>query len=198
MATHTHTLTDQKAKLRREALIRRAPAHADRADSAGVALAGRFCTALASRLPGSTVSLYAPMRDEIDTGALFAALALAGARTALPVMAGADAALAFSIWAPGDALVDAAFGVSEPATDAPAVVPDIVAVPLLGFDAQGNRLGYGGGYYDRTLRALRADGEIIAVGICYDEQEFPVLPGHAGDERLDMIITDRRTIVAGV
>jgi 5-formyltetrahydrofolate cyclo-ligase len=74
------------------------------------------------------------------------------------------------------------------------LTPDIVVAPLLAFDVTGNRLGYGGGYYDRTLRDLRAGGAIIAVGVGYDEQEISSVPGHTGDEILDMIITDRRTL----
>jgi 5-formyltetrahydrofolate cyclo-ligase len=196
LTTQTDFLTDQKERLRRGASARRAAAHADRAATAGQALADLFVGALAQRLPGATVSLFWPMRDEIDVRVLFSSLAAGGVRTALPVMAGAGEPLAFRAWAPGDALVGAPFGVSEPAEDAPAAAPDIVGVPLLAFDARGNRLGYGGGYYDRTLRALRASGDILAVGICYDEQEFPELPHHAGDEALDMIITDRRSVLA--
>jgi 5-formyltetrahydrofolate cyclo-ligase len=194
LATRTDSLNDQKQALRRDASGRRAAVHAARADSAGAALAERFCPALQDRLAGAVVSLFLPMRDEIDVGALFAALADHGARTALPVMDGADAPLVFRAWSPGDPLVDAAFGVREPAADAPAVSPNIVGVPLLAFDRAGNRLGYGGGYYDRTLKVLRAAHDIIAVGICYDEQEMPDIPTHQRDERLDMIITDRRTI----
>ena len=192
--TRTDSLNDQKQALRREASDRRAAAHAERADHAGTALAERFCAALQDRLAGAIVSLFSPMRDEIDVAALFAAAADHGARTALPVMDGPDAPLIFRAWSPGDPLVDAAFGVCEPADDAPTVLADIVGVPLLAFDCAGNRLGYGGGYYDRSLRALRAAHDIIAVGICYDEQEMPDIPTHRRDERLDMIITDRRTI----
>jgi len=194
LATRTDSLNDQKQALRRDASDRRAAAHADRADSAGAALAQRFCAALQDRLTGTVVSLFAPMRDEIEAGVLFAALIDHGARTALPVMDGPEAPLVFRAWSPGDPLVDAAFGVREPTEDALTVLPDIVGVPLLAFDRTGNRLGYGGGYYDRTLRALRAAHDIIAVGICYDEQEMPDIPTHQRDERLDMIITDRRTI----
>lgn len=196
MTIQTDILTHQKERLRREASLRRAAAHAARADTAGQAMARLFVDALADRLPGAIVALFWPMRDEIDVRVLFSSLAAAGVTTALPVMTHSDAPLRFRAWVPGDALVAAAFGVSEPAADAPAVVPDIVGVPLLAFDARGIRLGYGGGYYDRTLRALRAGGDVLAVGLCYDEQEFPELPHHAGDASLDMIITDRRSVRA--
>lgn len=137
------------------------------------------------------------MGDEIDVRDLFDELVVRKAETALPVMVGRDAPLGFRAWSTGAPLRQASFGVREPEATAPAVDPDIVGVPMLAFDAGGNRLGYGGGYYDRTLRSLRATRGVLAVGICYDEQEFDALPTHAGDERLDMIITDRRTIVPG-
>ena len=130
-------------------------------------------------------------RAELD------ALATAGAQVVLPVMAGADLPLGFREWRAGDELLPGAFGVREPADDARVLTPDIVVAPLLAFDVAGNRLGYGGGYYDRTLRDLRAGGAIIAVGVGYDEQEISSVPGHTGDEILDMIITDRRTLRVG-
>ena len=67
-------------------------------------------------------------------------------------------------------------------------------MPLLAFDARGHRLGYGGGYYDRTLAALRRDGRVLAVGVAYDEQEVPAVPVDDWDERLDMVVTDCRVL----
>tara|TARA_R110000787_G_scaffold140526_2_gene254068 strand:- start:276 stop:866 length:591 start_codon:yes stop_codon:yes gene_type:complete len=190
----TAGLPDAKIALRLIAQGRRAEAHRARAAAAGSGLAERFVAALASRLiPRSVVSLYLPMRDEIDTLPLAAALDRLGVVTALPVMQGSAAPLAFRIWRSGDELVRRAFGVDEPAAGARAR-PDILAVPLLAFDAAGNRLGYGGGYYDRTLAALRRDGRVLAVGVAYDEQEVPAVPVDDWDERLDMVVTDCRVL----
>ena len=197
MTSRTESPTEIKKSLRRDAAGVRAKAHAARGDTAGAALAARFRAAFAGRLSGRVVSLYWPMRDEIDMRPLIDGLAADGARTALPVMAGPDAPLAFRAWRRGDALVPGTFGVSEPAGTAPDIEPDMVVAPLLAFDAAGNRLGYGGGYYDRTLRDLPARRAVIAVGVGYDEQEFPSVPGDTGDEILDMIITDRRTLRVG-
>ena len=199
LPTHTESPTDEKQALRRRALALRATAHAahpTRSQEAGTALAETFCHALADRLADSAVALYWPMRDEIDVRPLIIRLAEMSVRTALPVMTGATDPLTFRVWVPGDTLVAAAFGVQEPAASAPRVIPDIVAAPLLAFDAAGHRLGYGGGYYDRTLRDLRSRGKIVAAGIAYDEQEFAVVPVHTGDEILDMVITDQRVVVA--
>lgn len=198
MVDHT---ADRKAALRREAQVARAAAHraASRAETvapAGQAMAELFWARLRDRLsPRTVVSLYCPIRDEIDVGALVETLVDAGIPTALPVMQGAQAPLMFRRWRPGDTLIRRAFGVGEP--DAGAVVrPDILVVPLLAFDIGGNRLGYGGGYYDRTLADLRA-APVLAVGVAYDEQEFPSVPVQQDDQKLDMIVTDRRVIDIG-
>ena len=192
-----------KSALRRQAVLQRETAHAERAAEAAAALADRFVDALGPRLErrmdgGPVVSLYWPMRDEIDVRPLMAELVRRGARLALPAMRGADRPLLFRRWREGDPLVPGAFGVQEPGPDARETVPDIVVVPLLAFDAGGNRLGYGGGYYDRTLRALRQAGAgIVAVAVGFDEQELPAVPEEPWDEKPDMIVTDRRCIVAG-
>ncbi len=188
---------DEKILLRKTAAARRENIHERMGSAAGELLAARFVEALTDRLaPGIVVSLYRAMRDEIDLEPLGDALAAYGVVAALPVMQRADAPLAFRSWRAGDAMNDAAFGVREPA-GGKTVIPDILAIPLLAFDALGQRLGYGGGYYDRTLRSLRAEGDVLAVGVAYDEQETASVPVDDWDESLDMIVTDRRTIVLG-
>ncbi|MEX2454061.1 MAG: 5-formyltetrahydrofolate cyclo-ligase [Rhodospirillaceae bacterium] len=185
----------EKPALRAAAGEVRAAAHAGRADAAAAALADRFIAELAGRLQGgAVVSLFWSMRDEIGTRPLMAALAARGFALALPAMQGRDRPLVFRRWADGDVLVRGVFGVDEPAPSAPDLRPDIVCVPLLAFDAGGNRLGYGGGYYDRTLRALRDNGVVLAVGVAYDEQQMASVPACPWDEPLDMVVTDRRAL----
>ena len=100
-------------------------------------------------------------------------------------------------WRPGEPLRTAAFGLSEPADGTPAV-PHAVVAPLLAFDRTGARLGYGGGYYDRTLGGLRAAGQVFAVGAAYAAQETARIPVAPGDEPLDAVITESGTVpVAG-
>ena len=82
------------------------------------------------------------------------------------------------------------FGLSQPAPDWPEAIPDVLIVPLLAFDAQGNRLGYGAGFYDRTLEALRMQRKVLAVGYAFAGQEMAEVPHHEGDERLDWIVTE--------
>ena len=116
------------------------------------------------------VSGFSSLPDEFRAWPLLRRLHGEGHALAMPVMQGKGKPLVFRAWAPGDAMDKAVWGIAEPKADKPALEPDIVLVPLLAFDAAGWRLGYGGGYYDRTLRGLRARKTIVAVGIAYDEQ----------------------------
>lgn len=143
---------------------------------------------------GAVVAGYWPLGSELDVRPLMLRLAQAGAEMALPVTRAGDRPLEFRRWRPGDVLEPGAHGVSQPKADAPVVVPGVLLVPLLAFDAAGWRLGYGAGYYDRTLAGLRArllEARPLAVGIAYAAQELPDVPRHAGDQRLDGVVTER-------
>lgn len=133
---------------------------------------------------------YCAIRDEADPRALMLALLARGHTLALPRMVGRDAPLAFHHWKEVDVLKPGTFGITEPLEDAPLVTPHVLLVPLLAFDGNGHRLGYGGGYYDRTLAHLRASRSVHAIGIAYTGQEVPPLPILAHDERLDAVLTE--------
>lgn len=138
--------------------------------------------------PAAAVAGYFPLRDEADPRGLMAALAARGHPLALPcVVPGAP--LVFRAWTMGDTLHanPRAYGIAEPLASVPIVVPALVLVPLLAFDAAGTRLGYGGGYYDRTLAALTG---ARAIGIAYAGQEVPALPRAAHDHPLEAVITE--------
>lgn len=140
--------------------------------------------AFAREIPAAgIVAGYWPIRDEADPREMMKAL---GTALALPRIDSKHAALSFREWREGDALVDNHHGIPEPRADAKIVTPDVVLMPLLAFDAHGHRLGYGGGYYDRTLSAMRA----IAIGIAYAGQEVEYLPREAHDHPLDMVLTE--------
>jgi 5-formyltetrahydrofolate cyclo-ligase len=138
---------------------------------------------------GAVVAGYFPFRDEADPRALMAALSAKGHPLALPCVE-AGRPLIFRAWKMGDAMHAnaAAYNIPEPLASAAVVVPSLVLVPLLAFDAHGHRLGYGGGYYDRTLDKLKG---VIAIGIAYDGQEIEALPREAHDHPLDAVITER-------
>ena len=172
----------KNASIRRAELARALPDFAER------------IAAFASDLgvpAGAVVSGYWPIRDEADPRALMAALAGKGHVLALPRVAERGAPLVFHRWSPGDATLIDMFGLTEPLASAEIVAPSVLLVPLLAFDAAGTRLGYGGGYYDRTLATLRDAGKIVAVGIAYAGQEVGELLRREHDEPLDAVVTEK-------
>jgi len=183
---------EAKAILRREAIARRdvLPA-AERARAAEVIAARNFPVALA---PGTIVSGFSPMKSEINPLPLMRKLAEAGARLALPVVAGKGKPLVMRAWVFGEPLAAGVWGIREPKPEAAEVEPDILIVPLLAFDRRGHRIGYGAGYYDMTIAALRAKKPIVAVGIAYAIQEVPAVPTTPRDARLDLVLTEREVI----
>jgi 5-formyltetrahydrofolate cyclo-ligase len=136
----------------------------------------------------AVVSGFSSLPDEFRAWPLLRRLHGEGRALAMPVMQGKSLPLVFRAWAPGDAMDKAVWGIAEPKADKPALEPDIVLVPLLAFDTAGRRLGYGGGYYDRTLRGLRARKSVFAVGLAYDEQQVDAVPHLDYDERLDWVL----------
>jgi 5-formyltetrahydrofolate cyclo-ligase len=177
------TQPDPKTPLRHAARqARAAAAHA----GAGERLAAH--AGLLGATPADVVAGYWPMADEIDPIPLMAALAARGCRLCLPRVVGKGLALEFGAWAPGGELQPGPHKTRQP-TGA-LVIPTLLLVPLLAFDRRGFRLGYGGGYYDRTLAALRAAGSVRAVGLAYGAQAMERLPTDPWDQPLDMILTE--------
>lgn len=139
--------------------------------------------------PDAIVSGFASLPDELRTWPLLRRLARDGVRLALPVIQGKGRPLQFRAWRPGDPMDSGVWGIAEPKVASPEVEPDVVLVPLLAFDCLGWRLGYGGGYYDRTLAALRGRKNITAVGLAYEGQEVAAVPHLDYDQRLDWVLT---------
>jgi 5-formyltetrahydrofolate cyclo-ligase len=139
---------------------------------------------------GAVVASYWPVRDEADPRALADALAAKGHAIALPRIHRPDDVLEFHLWRADDALSPNRHGIHEPLPQGGTVVPQILLVPVLAFDADGARLGYGGGYYDRTLAHLRGSGHIVAIGVAYAGQEMASLPHHPHDQHLDRVVTE--------
>ena len=169
---------------------------ADYRAAAAAAIAGAGL-GFASPPPGSVVSAYVAMGSEIDPCPLFEHLAREGSRTCLPVIQPLGNPLRFRAWLPGEPLVARTWGILEPGDGAAEVEPDILLVPLLAFDRRGMRLGYGGGYYDRTLERLRALKPIIAIGLAFAAQELPQVPSARHDQPLDRILTNDGLIDTG-
>jgi 5-formyltetrahydrofolate cyclo-ligase len=183
------TIIQRKQVMRQEALSRRAAARAQAPDGSAELMAAHFLGTIPLR-PGAVVSAYVAIGDEVDPAPLIERLRSRRHPIALPRVVRKRERLAFHIYEPGRALVPGVFGLSQPAANWPEAIPDVLIVPLLAFDAEGLRLGYGGGYYDRTLAALRASRTVLAVGYALAGQEVAEVPHHANDEPLDWIVTE--------
>jgi 5-formyltetrahydrofolate cyclo-ligase len=188
------THADPKTALRRHALARRETID----PAARVAFSHRLVEEglrLARIWRPRVVSAFHPVRDEPDTLPLLTALAHQGFATALPAVVGRGSPLAFRLWRPGEPTRAAAMAIREPLEAAPVVDPDLLFVPLACFDRRGNRIGYGAGFYDRTLAALRAMKPIHATGVAYGVCEVAAVPYETHDQSLDAVVTEQETIL---
>jgi 5-formyltetrahydrofolate cyclo-ligase len=190
----------EKAQLRAEALGRRSEMSAlDRARAAVEATANALSRVPAFQSPdGRRIALVASFRDEIDTLPLARALWAKGALLALPVIVGRERPLLFRSWAEGAELQPAgAFRIPTPGPQCPELVPDVVLVPLAAFDRRGLRIGYGGGFYDRTLAGLRQRGAVTAVGFAFACQQVACVPAEPHDEGVDVMVTEAEAFRCG-
>ena len=147
--------------------------------------------------PAQVVAGYWPMPEEIDVRPLMTYLHLSGHVLVLPVVVGRGQPLIFRRWRPSLPLDAGVYGISVPSAEAPEATPGVLLVPLLAFDGEGRRLGYGAGYYDRTLATLRRAGDILAIGAAYAAQRMDSLPEEASDQRLDWVVTEEGAIRTG-
>jgi 5-formyltetrahydrofolate cyclo-ligase len=184
----TDPIAASKKAMRMAAKAARARAFARDGGRAAAAVAAEGI-AFAGVPPPARVSGFLPIGEEIDPAPLLERLAGDGYLLCLPVMEGKERPLLFRAFMPGDALRETTWGIREPLAEAPAVEPDIVLSPLLAFDKRGYRLGYGGGYYDRTLKRLRTLRPVVSIGLAYDEQRVDAVPHLDYDERLDWVLT---------
>jgi 5-formyltetrahydrofolate cyclo-ligase len=175
------SLAEIKAAARTAAFAARKAAFA-----AGQGQAAEILADLLAAHAGKVLSGYMPMRTEIDP---LPAMAAHQGPVGVPVIPGKGVPLRFREWTPGAAMVEGPFGARVPAEGA-WLEPEVLIVPLLAFDRRGFRLGYGGGYYDRTLQMLRARRPTLAIGFAFAAQEVPEVPTEPTDERLDLIVTE--------
>ena len=178
--------------LLRKALKERREELAARDPDAGETLADKFPMKLFERY-GPTVALYLPIGSEIDPKPLMGELVAAGAKLALPCVQD-DGSMVYRAYTRGDMLEQRPFGLLEPNPEVLEVHPTLVITPLLGFDRNGNRLGYGKGHYDRALTRLRDQGREFVCGLAYFGQEVEEVPAEPHDVPLDWVMTERGSI----
>lgn len=186
-----------KRDLRKQAIAARA-ALLGRIDpnAAALAVRDRFLETF-SPTRGTVVSAFWPVAEEFDVLPLIETLNERGCVCALPVVTVKHMPLTFRVWEPGMPFIVSSFGIPEPGPDRPPVTPDISLVPLLAFDEAGYRLGYGGGYYDRTieqLRMLRRTPPFLAVGVAFAGQRVDSFPHEPFDQPLDWILTEESVL----
>ena len=188
----------QEMKARRATLQQKVGASAPRQIASRLLMLPEMAGAVqkgikAERNESSIVAGFYPIQSEIDCLFLLKALNAVQWRCALPVMSGVSKHLAFKEWDLVEELKEGAYGTREPLSDMLYVMPDVVLVPLLAFDETGHRLGYGGGYYDRTLDIYREKGHpFIAIGVAFEGQKQDRLPVGAHDQPLDIIVTEEK------
>ena len=189
-------LDAEKKAARVSAASAREAAHEKAKDFAAAALATRGLP-VARNAQNNVISAFHSFGTEISTFELFDKLVAEGWTTALPVVVAKNTPLLFRQWAPGDALVLGRWDIQIPPETAPEVQPDVLLVPMLAFDRKGYRMGYGGGFYDRTLAKLRALKKVTAIGIAYAGQEIDMVPRDDHDQPLDWIMTEQETFKCG-
>ncbi|WP_019955348.1 5-formyltetrahydrofolate cyclo-ligase [Yoonia vestfoldensis] len=175
-----------KSAARTAAFARRAAAHRPDAASAG------YLSQVLAGYRGVPLAGYMAMRTEIDPTPAMAEASAHGP-VGVPVISAKGQPLQFRLWDPDCALIAGPFGAQVPATG-DWMTPQILIVPLVAFSRKGGRLGYGGGFYDRTLEQLRAQGPVLAIGFAYAAQEDPALPLEPTDQPLDLIVTEQGII----
>lgn len=183
----------RKANLRQQALARRNALSAQARAAASAVIAGRAGELLDALGPAS-VSLYRAFRSECETQSLIERLWAKGVETGLPAVVDNDT-IVFRHYAPGDQTLAAAFGTREPPPTACPIVPELIVMPMVGFDRVGMRLGYGRGYYDFAINRLREAGrQPRLVGLAFSVQEVETIPAEPHDVRLDFVVTEEETL----
>ncbi|MFZ5674582.1 MAG: 5-formyltetrahydrofolate cyclo-ligase [Pseudomonadota bacterium] len=193
VAKRSGDVLDLKRRARTAANAARATAHKSLGDRAGLMLAQHELP-IARQGDITSLSGFYPYQAEINVLPLLARLVSEGWLTALPVVMAKGAPLTFRAWAPGEPTGRGIWDIHIPLETAPELQPDVLLVPMLAFDRRGYRLGYGGGFYDRTLAELRKLKPVTAIGVAYAEQEMTEVPVSDYDEPLDWILTERGVI----
>ncbi|SMX32587.1 5-formyltetrahydrofolate cyclo-ligase [Actibacterium lipolyticum] len=184
-------LTEQKTAARKAAFEARKAAHGN---GLSAVAAGHLLDVLRPHA-GKVISGYMPIRTEIDP--LAAMLGMIGqSRVTVPVIQGDGLPLIFREWHPDAKMIDGPFGALVPA-EGDFLEPEVLIVPLLAFDRRGYRLGYGGGFYDRSLEALRVARPTIAIGFAYSAQEVKEVPTEPTDQPLDVLVTENGPLELG-
>lgn len=183
-------IQDMKQACRRAGFANRKLAHAMGLDKNANA---QLLSFLKQSEPDQVIAAYMPIRTEVSPLPAMAKMVTRGNCICVPVIVGAGQPLEFHEWTPETEMVDGMFGAAIP-KDGVALVPDIIVTPLLAFDPAGYRMGYGGGFYDRTFEKLNAIKKVLAIGYAYSDQEIMIVPREDTDYKLNAVITEKGII----
>ncbi len=186
MTTQLVDIGSEKARIRKAALTAR---KMSKTQSANIAACGHLTNLIGSEPKKSIVAGYMPIQTEIDPRASMQALHSDGYRICVPVIQGHAKPLLFREWTPHSAMIEGDFGALIP-RGGDYLTPDVAIIPLVGFDYAGARLGYGGGFYDRTLGAISKTGKILKIGFAFAGQEVDEIPTDEFDQKVDMVVTE--------
>ena len=192
----TIDVENMKAEARKAAAEVRNGAHDMAREDAGLRLVA-LPWPIAPVQGRSVVSAFFPYNTEIDTRPLLGHLAGEGWTTCLPIVIARGEPLVFRRWLPGEPTIAGVWGIPRPPDSSPLVEPDVLLVPLMAFDRRGYRLGYGGGFYDRTLALLRNKKPIVAIGIAFAAQEVDRVPHDDHDQPMDYVMTEKEVFACG-
>ena len=185
MANNIH---DVKRRLRKFAKTKRSEVYSVKAERVAQNWLVEY---ICQQIPATRhVASYWPIQSEISPTGAVRKLTTLGYPLCLPVVWQKNQPLKFRTWQVGEKLMVGDYGVAIP-SGGDWVVPSLIVVPLLAFDEKGFRLGYGGGYYDRTLAQLKRAGNVKAIGFAFADQICPSVPTDDYDYRLDSIITEQ-------
>ena len=155
----------------------------------------KFLTFMKNKIKFKFVAIYYPIKSEISPLKLVSISKKLGLTVSLPVMFKGLKSLSFKVWSGDQKLKKSYYGILEPSYENKFIIPEIMIVPLLAFDKNLNRLGYGKGYYDTTIKDIRNKGRLfLTVGLGYDNQEFPKIPIEKHDQKMDVIMTEKKII----
>jgi 5-formyltetrahydrofolate cyclo-ligase len=185
-----------KMRLRKKILSQRRIASNNFPNAPGQ-LAEQFVAFYKRNFEDINIAGYWAVGSEISLEPILNLLSAQGAVCALPVILGHGKPLVFRQWEPGQELAPGPFGTFQPTESAALVMPGLVLTPLLAFDKTGYRLGQGGGFYDRTLKKLRHENNITAIGVAYSTQQVEYVPRGATDVRLDAVLTEKEILRIG-
>jgi 5-formyltetrahydrofolate cyclo-ligase len=186
-------LAEEKQALRKEMRAIRRDFHKASGERASFDLM-ELVSSSAALKNAEIISCFWPIQTEVNTVPLIHKLYKAGHQICLPIVVGNAQPLIFRQWTPETEMLEGAYKAMTPVESSPQLVPDLILSPLLAFDRNGYRLGYGGGFYDRSIEEIKTTKPLVTAGLAYSVQEVDNVPTEKTDQKLDFLITEKEIL----